>query len=500
MTSTPRRTLWVFGDQMNPDAGVLRDADPASDRILLVESTAKLHSQSFHRQRAHVVLCSMQRLAYTLVERGFEVDHRRAESLRAGYHDHVREFQPIEVVAMEPMSFDGAALVKELAVSVLPNDQFLCSYQDFKLWTVDRKRLRMEDFYRHQRRVHDYLMDGDEPCGGTWNLDAENRRPPPKQPRAWPAPVTRDLDDIDREVLSRLPDNCWGDDPTGIWPTSREHALESLHNFVNNVLPEFGPYEDAMVADEWRLNHSLLSSSLNLGMLHPQEVADAADGAYRAGRVPLASAEGFVRQIIGWREYVWGLYWLWGPAYRAENSLVATHPVPPAFTFDAPTKMRCVEQALDGVRQRAYAHHIQRLMVLGNLAMLVGVDPWEMTRWFWRSFVDGAEWVMLANVIGMSQYADGGRMSTKPYAAGGAYINRMSNCCKDCVFDPKKRVGEDACPFTSLYWDFVARHESKFEKNPRMVTQVRAAQKLNDLPAVRARAAEVSALLLDGRL
>jgi deoxyribodipyrimidine photolyase-related protein len=229
-------------------------------------------------------------------------------------------------------------------------------------------------------------------------------------------------------------------------------------------------------------------------------VVEAAEAAYRAGRVPIASAEGFIRQVIGWREYVWGLYWLWGPDYRFANSLDAHRAIPPAFLGQAPTKMRCLSTTLDTLHDHAWVHHIQRLMVLGNLALLAGIDPWKMSTWMWAGFVDGAEWVMVPNVVGMALHADGGRMATKPYAAGGAYINRMSDYCGGCHYDRTKRTGPTACPYTTLYWDFLDRHEQRFARNPRIVQQVRAAQKLGDLAEVRVRAREVLDLLDRGEL
>jgi deoxyribodipyrimidine photolyase-related protein len=281
---------------------------------------------------------------------------------------------------------------------------------------------------------------------------------------------------------------------------TRAQALVRLGEFIELALDPFGAHEDAMLAAEWKLAHSTLSSSLNLGLLHPLEVVAAAEGAYRGGRASINSVEGFIRQVIGWREYVWGVYWLWMPTYRVRNALQATRPVPPAFTGEATTNMACVSGVIDHVRDHGYAHHIERLMVLGNLALTAGVDPLAMTEWMWATFVDGAEWVMLPNVIGMALHADGGQMATKPYAAGGAYINRMSNYCKGCRFDPKKRVGDDACPFTTLYWDFLARNERHFRGNHRMAQQLAGMRNLSDLAAVRARASEVLTALDAGEL
>ncbi len=483
----PTTTVWILGDQINRELGALREARPSTHRVLLVESTAKLTSKRWHRQRAHLVLTAMRRFADELRAEGFEVDHRRAPSLAAGLAAHRDEHHPSAVLAMEPASWDGLAMLRREGVELCRSDQFLCHPEEFAEWARGRKRLTMEDFYRWQRRRLGYLMDGDEPAGGRWNFDADNRRPPPRDGRAWPTPLTTPLDDVDRAVLADLPDSCWGASPDGTWPTSRAEALRRLRHAVDEVLPHFGPHEDAMLSGNWHLAHTLLSPALNIGLLHPREVCDAAERAYREGRVPIASAEGFMRQVIGWREYVWGLYWLWMPGYRDENELDAQRPLPPVYR-GAPTQMACVASALASVHDHAWAHHIQRLMVLSNLALLAGVQPWALTDWMWAGFVDGAEWVMLPNVIGMALHADGGRMATKPYAAGGAYIDRMSDHCGGCAYDRQKRTGPDACPFTTLYWDFLDRHRDRFLRNARVAQQVRAADRLGDLDGVRARA------------
>ena len=500
MNADTRPTVWVFGDQLNRGIGALRDATPSSHRVLIVESTAKLAAKRWHRQRAHFVLASMRRFAEELRDAGFDVDHRHADSLRAGYHEHVADFAPTEVVATEPASWDGLELLRDLGVSVVRSNQFLCHYDEFAAWANGRRQLKMEDFYRWQRRRLGYLMDGDEPATGRWNYDDENRERPPKTANPWADPQQSKLDDLDRAVLDDLPDGCWGAEPDGTWATSRLAALSRLRHFVDDVLPMFGPHEDAMVERSWHLAHSVLSPYLNIGLLLPREVCDAVQDAYDSGRVPIACAEGFIRQVIGWREYVWGVYWLWMPEYRDRNVLGAVRPVPPVFLGDTTTDMNCVSQCMTTLHEHAYNHHIQRLMVLGNLAMLHGVDPWEMTEWMWSSFIDGAEWVMLPNVIGMSQWADGGMMATKPYAAGGNYIDKMSDYCKGCRYDRKQRVGDDACPFTTLYWDFLARHHDRLVKNPRIARQVRASEQLSDLPAVRERAVEVRRRLDDGTL
>jgi deoxyribodipyrimidine photolyase-related protein len=491
----------VLGDQLDTGLAALAAASPATHRVLMVESRAKLSSQRYHVQRAHFVLASMRRFAASLGQQGWQVDLRHAASLADGLRAHIAEHDPTDISATEPASLDGALLMRRLGVRLVATNQFLCHPTDFAAWAEGRRQLRMEDFYRWQRRRLGVLMDGDEPVGGRWNFDAENREPPPKDGiNHWPEPPRDPLDQLDADVLATIGPFTWGASPDGTWATTREGALQRLHHFVERVLPGFGPHEDAMTTASWHVGHSLLAQYLNIGLLRPAEVVAAAEAAHRSGTVPIASAEGFIRQVIGWREYVWGLYWLRGADYRGENRLHAHRPLPPAFTGRAPTRMRCLSHTLQGLHDHAWVHHIQRLMVLGNLALLAGVDPWEMTTWMWAGFVDGAEWVMLPNVIGMALHADGGRMASKPYAAGGAYIDRMSDYCKGCAYDRRKRTGPDACPFTTLYWDFLARHADDFGRNPRMVTQVRAAQKLGDLDAVREHAVTVLRRLDEGSL
>ncbi len=446
----------------------------------------------------------MAHFAAELRREGFEVDERNAETLAAGLQAHVEQFCPERVVASEPMSWATVDLFDRLGVEIVASGRFLCSHQEFAAWAEGRKQLRMEDFYRWQRSRLDVLVDhtpeGLAPVGGKWNHDADNRERPPTDGRGWPMAKTFELDEIDREVLARMPDNTFGSDPSGLWPVTREQALVRLANFVDAGLAGFGPHEDAMLAGEWKLAHSTLSSSMNLGLLHPSEVVAVVLAAHEDGDLPINSVEGFVRQVIGWREFVWGIYWLWMPGYGDSNELRADRPLPAAFTGDSGTEMRCVNEVLGHVEQRAYAHHIERLMVLGNLALTAGVDPRAMTEWMTGAFIDGAEWVMLPNVIGMALFADGGRMATKPYASGGAYIQRMSDFCRDCRFDPRKRTGPDACPYTSLYWDFLARNRKELAGNHRMSRQLAAMGKLSDLEAVRDRAAEVVIRLGAGTL
>ena len=320
-------TVWILGDQLNRRVGALADREPGATRVLLVTSESKIASKRWHRQRLHLVLSAMAHFAAELRAEGFEVDHRAAPTLLAGLHAHREEFAVRRTIAMEPMSWDGRAMLTEAGVDVVANDQFLCHYTDFAEWASGRNKPKMEDFYRWQRIRCDILMESatnsPTPAGGKWNFDHENREPPPRDGRAWPGITRFELDDIDTSILENLDADCWGSDPDGTWPVNRAQALTRLDEFISTGLDPFGAHEDAMLGGEWKLAHSVLSSSLNLGLLHPAEVVEAAEAAYRSGHAPINSVEGFIRQVIGWREYVWGFYWLHMPDYRHMNSLNA---------------------------------------------------------------------------------------------------------------------------------------------------------------------------------
>lgn len=492
-------TVWVLGDQLNRNISSLANRSPGECRVLFVESAHKIDSKKWHGQRLHLVLSAMEHFAAELRAEGFEVDYRRASSLSHGLLAHVDAFDVDEVTAMEPMSYDGRRMLERHGVQLTRNNQFTCHYDDFAEWAANRKSFRMEDFYRWQRTRLDVFMENGSPVGGKWNFDHDNRERPPKDGRAWPEYTMFELDDIDRAVLGRMPES-WGSAPAGVWPVTRAQALQRLDDFIERALDPFGPHEDAMLANEWKLAHSTLSSSMNLGLLHPSEVVERAESAFHDGHARLNSVEGFIRQVLGWREYVWCVYWMWMPEYRTKNAFDAQQPVPPVFVGEAETDMACVAGTMSHVSEHGYAHHIERLMVLGNLALTAGVDPLAMTDWMWASFVDGAEWVMLPNVIGMALHADGGMMATKPYASGGSYINKMSDYCKTCRFDPKQRTGDDACPYTTLYWDFLARNADAFATNHRMGQQLAGMRRLSNLADVREHAVTVRAKLFDGEL
>ena len=396
---TDERTILVFGDQLNRSIGALADARAKHDSILMIESTEKIQSKPWHSQRLHFYVSSMRHFAAELTSQGFAVDYVRSDSFRDAINDHRAKRPNRRIVATEPNSFDSRRLMGELGIETVVSNQFLLHHSAFAAWVDNRrqqgyKTFKLEDFYRFQRIWLNVLMDGEKPLGGKWNFDDQNREPPPRNGHdRWPSPLIDDLDDIDLAVLNDYPSTN-GKSPSGWWATTREGALRRLHHFIDHVLPLFGPHEDAMLTDNWHLAHSLLSPYLNNGLLMPEEVVTAAEIAHREGHVDIASAEGFIRQIIGWREYVWGLYWMWMPTYRDENVLGATMDLPAAFESGT-TSMNCVQHVVDAIHDRSWAHHIQRLMILGNLALTAGVNPRQFTDWMARVFIDAAEWVMV---------------------------------------------------------------------------------------------------------
>jgi deoxyribodipyrimidine photolyase-related protein len=484
------RTAWVLGDQLTHANPVLDGAE----RVLIVESRAKLASgpPGFHRQKLHLILVAMRAFAQELRDRGLEVDHRPARSLESGLRAHMRRYRPESIQVLEPKRLGaGARLARLPRVELVAGGLFLTSPDEFAAWADGRKRLVMESFYRFQRRRYGLLMDGTEPAGGHWNFDRENREPPPRgerPPRPY-SPREGALDDEVRRDLDRMRLATSGEDGPRRFPATRAEARRALNAFVERRLPDFGRWQDAMLNGESWMWHSLLGSSLNLGLLDPLECARSAERAYRTGNVPLAAAEGFIRQIIGWREYVWGVYRLRGREWLRMNALRARTHLPEAF-WTAATEMRCLADVASKVRDTAYAHHIERLMVAGNLMLLLGVRPSEAYDWFHRSFVDGYEWVMAPNVLGMATWADGGRMMTKPYAASGRYIDRMSDHCRECRYTPSERASDDACPFTTLYWDFLDRNRASLTGNRRMAMPYRNLDRIDpaELDEIRSRA------------
>ena len=377
----------------------------------------------------------------------------------------------------------------DIPVEIRPDDRFLCTHAEFESWTKDRKQLRMEFFYRDMRRKSGLMMNGDTPEGGQWNFDAENRKPA-KRDLAMPKPLhfapNAVTQDVIQMVESRFAGNM-GETTKFGFAVTREDALRQQKHFLDHALPSFGDYQDAMLTGEPFLWHSILSPYINSGLLDPLDLCRAVEVQYRAGKVPINAAEGFIRQVIGWREYVRGIYWHAGPEYVESNALAATRPLP-EFYWTGKTDMHCLSQSIGQTIEHSYAHHIQRLMITGNFALLAGLNPKEVHKWYLAVYADAYEWVELPNSLGMSQFADGGMLASKPYAASGAYINRMSDYCTHCRFDVKQRTGPKACPFNALYWEFIARNEGKLRKNPRMAMPYKNWERMTDADKVALRA------------
>jgi deoxyribodipyrimidine photolyase-related protein len=477
---------FILGDQLSRSLSSLADIDAAADTVLMVEVVEEATYVPHHKQKLVLVLAAMRHFAETLREEGIRVDYVRLDdaentgSFSGELARAVQRHSCDRVVVTEPGEWRVRQMMEDwrqsLAVplEVREDDRFLCSLGEFEQWAEGRKSLRMEYFYRSMRRKTGWLMDGDQPLGGRWNYDADNRKALPAGtalPARWrpePDPLTRQVMDL---VESRFGDHFGELEPFG-WAVRRGDALKAMEQFITDCLPRFGDYQDAMKSDENFLFHALLSPYLNLGLLEAREVCEAALAAHDQGQAPLAAVEGFVRQVLGWREYVRGLYWLRMPDYANSNFLNAHRPLPDFF-WTAETDLSCLREALQSTRRHAYAHHIQRLMVIGNFALLTGLAPAAVEEWYLMVYADAYEWVELPNTHGMALFADGGVMASKPYAASGAYINRMSNYCSGCRYDPKLKMGEGACPFNYLYWYFLHRNEAVLRKNPRMALALR---------------------------
>jgi deoxyribodipyrimidine photolyase-related protein len=472
-------TVWILEDQLSPDLPILRDA-PVAAPVLMIESRTAFRMLPYHPRRLAFLVSAMRHFADELRAAGRDVRHYPLRE--AGYRDslsaireHVRLTGSREFWVIEPSEHHTLRWMRSLEGSLgitlrwFDNPLFLADRIEFREWARGVKSPVMEFFYRRMRKQHGVLMDGDAPAGGAWNLDRLNRKPPPKSLRAPPLPtfppdqITRQaIEDVRREFPGHY-GRLEGFD----LPVTRAEAQVALRRFLDERLPRFGDYEDAMVTGEPVLFHSLLSPLLNAGLLDPMTCIRAAEQRFRDGRAPLNAVEGFVRQILGWREYVYGIYWSFMPEYRDRNARKSRRELP-SFFWTGDTDLNCLKQTIGGVLENAYSHHIQRLMVICNFATLVGLSPQAVNDWFLAMYLDSHDWVVTPNVIGMGMNADGGTMATKPYVSSAAYIDRMSDYCRGCRYDPKQRTGEDACPFNALYWTFLERHRASFAKNPRM--------------------------------
>lgn len=472
---------FILGDQLTRSLSALDGLDPAHDTVLMVEVAEETSYVGHHKQKIALILSAMRHFAQGLREEGVRVDYVALDdpantgSFGGELTRAVARHRPDAVVVTEPGEWRVFEMMQDwreelsAPVQIFPDTRFICSRTEFAAWAHGRKSYRMEFFYREMRRRTGLLMEGEEPEGGQWNFDPDNRKALPKSV----TPPVRDgfsPDQTTREVLdlveARFPDN-FGDLEPFRWGVTRVDALAALTSFVADALPRFGDYQDAMKTGEPFLFHGLISPYLNCGLLEPLEVCRAAEEAWQAGRAPLNAVEGFIRQIIGWREYVRGIYWLEMPGYAETNALSATRKLP-WFYWSGETPMNCLKQCVSDTRRHAYAHHIQRLMVTGNFALLAGIAPAQIEDWYLAVYADAYDWVELPNTHGMVMWADGGLLASKPYAASGAYIDRMSDYCEACAYDVKAKAGERACPFNYLYWNFLIENEARLGRNPRM--------------------------------
>ena len=473
---------FVLGDQLTTDLSSLHVLDPQRDVVLMVEAMAEATYVRHHRKKIAFILAAMRHFADRLRRRGVTVDYvalddpDNAGSFRGELARAAGRHRPDRIVVTEPGEYRVAADIAVwreacgVPVEVCRDDRFLCSRDDFARWAAGRRTLRMEHFYREMRRRYGVLLAADgRPEGGRWNLDADNRE-------ALPADVTPpDLPAFDPDATTGavldLVEQHFADHFGALRPfrfaVTHEDAQAAFAHFLDHVLPHFGTFQDAMKQGEDTLFHSVVSLYLNVGLLDPLTVVRQVEDRYRAGHVPLNAAEGYIRQIIGWREYVRGIYWLKMPDYAETNALDAHRPLPP-FYWTGETEMNCLRQCIDQTRRLAYAHHIQRLMVTGNFALLIAVAPKEICDWYLVVYADAFEWVELPNTHGMAMFADGGVLASKPYAASGAYIDRMSDYCRHCVYDVRRKTGPKACPFNYLYWNFLIENRARLEGNPRL--------------------------------
>ena len=506
-------TIWVLGDQLNDDVGPLSAADPETDRVVMIEAYDFARRMPYHSAKLVLVFAAMRQFRDRLRDRGFEVSYHQADSFGEGLTAHFEAHPGDELVLMEPPSHGAGERFRDLVeaeggrLTLVENELFLCSPSEFDEWAGEGDSYRHEDFYRFMRRKTGYLMDGDEPEGGEWNYDDQNRETPPDGYRA-PATPTFEADDLTRSVVEFVDRefDAWGElpDPDAmVWPVTRRGAVQALRSFVDDRLDRFGPYQDAMVGGQWSMHHALLSSSLNLGLLHPAEVTEEVLDAYHDEHrdVRLNSVEGFLRQVVGWREFMRGVYRRSMPDLAEANQLDEREDLPPLYETGE-TDMECLSEAVGTVWEHGYSHHIQRLMILSNFALIYGVEPAQLNEWFHYAYVDAYHWVTTPNVVEMGMYGSG-VFATKPYAASANYVNKMSDHCSSCPYYHTKTTGEGACPFNSLYWDFLSRNEDDLRSNYRMglvYSHVDDKREAGDMEAIRDRAEEVRELARRGNL
>ncbi|MCZ8181591.1 MAG: cryptochrome/photolyase family protein [Beijerinckiaceae bacterium] len=502
------RLVLLLGDQLTRSISALEGFDPARDRILMAEVASEATYVRHHKQKLVMVFSAMRHFAESLRAEGLVVDYWRIEdpgnpgSLDAALRLAVDQHRPDAVTLTEPGEWRVLEMMRDWAetlgppVEIRPDTRFFARIEEFARWAEGRKTYRMEFFYREMRRKTGLLMEGEQPIGGQWNFDAENRKALPAGHRL-PERLRFPPDALTREVMAVVEARFGGHfgslEGFG-WPVTREQALDALDHFIADALPWFGDFQDAMKRGEDFVHHALLAPALNMGLLLPEEICRAAERAWFEGQAPLNAVEGFIRQILGWREYVRGLYWLEMPGYAETNALAAHRPLPD-FYWTGKTDLRCLAEVVQATARNAYAHHIQRLMVTGNFALLAGIAPKAVEEWYLLVYADAYEWVELPNTHGMALFADGGLLASKPYAASGAYIDRMSDYCTGCRYDPAVKSGPKACPFNYLYWNFLIANEKRLSGNPRMAMPYRTLAKM--APARRAEIVVEASAFLD---
>ncbi|MDU8945497.1 cryptochrome/photolyase family protein [Ovoidimarina sediminis] len=483
------RLILILGDQLSEEIPALAEAKKGEDVIVMAEVRDEATYVRHHPKKIAFLFAAMRKFAARLADAGWDVrytrydDPQNAGSIPGELLRRAEETGAQEVIATQPGEWRLIQLLDEmpLPVSQLEDTRFIASHAEFANWAEGRKELRMEWFYREMRRKTGLLMKGDEPAGGKWNFDHENRKPAPDGIE-YSGPMQFTPDAVVEEVLD-LVEAEFGENFGTLRPfwfaTDQGDARRHLAHWIKHGLPLFGDYQDAMLEDEQFLYHSLVGLYINAGLLHPMEVCRAVEAAWQDGDAPINAAEGYIRQVIGWREYVRGIYFLEGPDYSRRNNLNQQRRLPELY-WGGETRMNCLAQAVVQTRDEAYAHHIQRLMVTGNFALLAGVNPTEVHEWYLAVYADAYEWVEAPNTVGMSQFADGGVVGSKPYVSSGNYINKMSDYCKRCHYDVKTKTGEGACPFNLLYWHFLDRHRHRFEGNPRMAQMYRTWYRMDE--------------------
>jgi deoxyribodipyrimidine photolyase-related protein len=476
----------ILGDQLSLNLSSLDNADPASSILLMMEVADETAYVPHHKAKIAYIFSAMRHHGEALRANGWTVDYVKfddpanAGSFSGEVARAVERHAPSQIKVTTSGEWRVQAMLESwserfaVPVDIRPDTRFIAPIGFFDSWAQGRKQFRMEFFYREMRRLTGLLMDGDQPVGGAWNFDSENRKPASAVGKI-PDRIKFAPDAVTQEVLAlieeRFPDHPGALDQFH-WAVTADQAEQAVAAFLRDCLPSFGDYQDAMLSGQPLMWHAILSPYINSGLIDPLDLCQRAEAEYHAGRAPLNAVEGFIRQIIGWREYVRGIYWWAGPDYAQQNTLSATRALP-AFYWTGETDMHCLKQAIGQTLDLAYAHHIQRLMITGNFAMLAGVDPAEVHRWYLAVYADAYEWVELPNTVGMSQFADGGLLASKPYASSGAYIDRMSDYCGGCRYDVKQRIGPDACPFNALYWDFLARNRAALGSNIRLAMPYR---------------------------